>query len=95
VLHYAASAKELSPLPALAVERRPTITVNARPGATDRPMSRQARLLKNSKERRCRRWDGLTKKEEIGRLTRYLLSEATQYVTGQTFFSATKRAPQN
>jgi hypothetical protein len=35
--------------------------------------------------------DGLTKKEEIVGLTRYLLSDATKYVTGQTFFLRTPK----
>jgi hypothetical protein len=35
--------------------------------------------------------DGLTKKEEIVGLTRYLLSDSTKYVTGQTFFLRTPK----
>jgi hypothetical protein len=35
--------------------------------------------------------DGLTQKDEIVGLVRYLLSDATRFVTGQTFFLRTPR----
>lgn len=70
------------------------ITVNAiAPGATDTPMSRSGSTREEFEKREAipPLMDGLTKKEEIVGLIRYLLSEATKYVTGQTFFLRTPK----
>ncbi len=88
--HYAASkAGVIAFTKSLAVELAPyDITVNAIcPGATDTPMSRAGSTPEEFKKREAvpPLMDGLTRKEEIVGLIRYLLSDATQYVTGQTF----------
>ena len=79
----------------LAMELAPhDITVNCIcPGATDTPMSRSGSTADEFKKREevPPLLDGLTKKEEIVGLTRYLLSDATRYVTGQTFFLRTPK----
>ena len=94
--HYAASkAGIIAFTKSLAVELAPyDITVNALcPGATDTPMSRAGSTPEEFKKREevPPLLDGLTKKEEIVGLTRYLLSDATKYVTGQTFFLRTPK----
>jgi NAD(P)-dependent dehydrogenase (short-subunit alcohol dehydrogenase family) len=94
--HYAASkAGIIAFTKSLAVELAPyDITVNAVcPGATDTPMSRSGSTPEEFKKREAvpPLLDGLTKKEEIVGLTRYLLSDATRYVTGQTFFLRTPK----
>ena len=94
--HYAASkAGIIAFTKSLAVELAPyDITVNAIcPGATDTPMSRAGSTAEEFKKREeiPPLLDGLTKKEEIVGLTRYLLSDATKYVTGQTFFLRTPK----
>jgi NAD(P)-dependent dehydrogenase (short-subunit alcohol dehydrogenase family) len=94
--HYAASkAGIIAFTKSLAVELAPyEITVNAiAPGATDTPMSRSGSTPEEFKKREAipALLNGLTKKEEIVGLIRYLLSDATRYVTGQTFFLRTPK----
>jgi 3-oxoacyl-[acyl-carrier protein] reductase len=94
--HYAASkAGIIAFTKSLAVELATyEITVNAiAPGATDTPMSRSGSTREEFEKREAipPLMDGLTKKEEIVGLIRYLLSEATKYVTGQTFFLRTPK----
>jgi NAD(P)-dependent dehydrogenase (short-subunit alcohol dehydrogenase family) len=94
--HYAASkAGIIAFTKSLAVELAPyEITVNAiAPGATDTPMSRSGSTPDEFKKREAipPLLNGLTKKEEIVGLIRYLLSDATRYVTGQTFFLRTPK----
>ena len=94
--HYAASkAGIIAFTKSLAVELAPyDITVNAIcPGATDTPMSRAGSTADEFKKREAipPLMDGLTKKEEIVGLVRYLLSDATGFVTGQTFFLRTPK----
>jgi NAD(P)-dependent dehydrogenase (short-subunit alcohol dehydrogenase family) len=94
--HYAASkAGVIAFTKSLAMELAPhNITVNAiAPGATDTPMSRSGSTPEEFKKREAvpPLMDGLTTKEEIVGLIRYLLSDATRYVTGQTFFLRTPR----
>ncbi len=94
--HYAASkAGVIAFTKSLAVELAPyDITVNAIcPGATDTPMSRAGSTPEEFKKREAvpPLMDGLTRKEEIVGLIRYLLSDATQYVTGQIFFLRTPK----
>ena len=70
------------------------ITVNAVcPGATDTPMSRIGFTAEQFKKREevPPLLDGLTQKDEIVGLVKYLLSDATRFVTGQTFFLRTPR----
>ncbi|HWO41128.1 MAG TPA: SDR family NAD(P)-dependent oxidoreductase [Candidatus Eisenbacteria bacterium] len=94
--HYAASkAGVIAFTKSLALELAPhEINVNAiAPGATDTPMSRAGSTPEEFKKREAISpfMNGLTKKEEIVGLIRYLLSDATKYVTGQTFFLRTPR----
>ena len=94
--HYAASkAGIIAFTKSLAMELAPyEINVNAiAPGATDTPMSRAGSTPEEFKKREAISpfMNGLTKKEEIVGLIRYLLSDATKYVTGQTFFLRTPR----
>jgi NAD(P)-dependent dehydrogenase (short-subunit alcohol dehydrogenase family) len=94
--HYAASkAGIIAFTKSLAAELAPyEITVNAIcPGATDTPMSRAGSTEDEFKKREAipPLMDGLTKKEEITGLVRYLLSDATKFVTGQTFFLRTPK----
>jgi NAD(P)-dependent dehydrogenase (short-subunit alcohol dehydrogenase family) len=94
--HYAASkAGVIAFTKSLAAELAPyDITVNAIcPGATDTPMSRAGSTPEEFKKREAvpPLMDGLTRKEEIVGLIRYLLSDATKYVTGQTFFLRTPK----
>jgi NAD(P)-dependent dehydrogenase (short-subunit alcohol dehydrogenase family) len=94
--HYAASkAGVIAFTKSLAVELAPfDIPVNAIcPGATDTPMSRAGSTPEEFKKREevPPLMDGLTKKEEIVGLIRYLLSDAARHVTGQTFFLRTPK----
>jgi NAD(P)-dependent dehydrogenase (short-subunit alcohol dehydrogenase family) len=94
--HYAASkAGIIAFTKSLAMELASyDITVNAIcPGATDTPMSRAGSTPEEFRKREAipPLLDGLTKKEEIVGLVRYLLSDATKYVTGQTFFLRTPK----
>lgn len=94
--HYAASkAGIIAFTKSLADELAPyDITVNAIcPGATDTPMSRAGSTADEFKKREVipPLMDGLTKKEEIVGLVRYLLSDATRFVTRQTFFLRTPK----
>ncbi len=94
--HYAASkAGVIAFTKSLAVELAPyNITVNAVcPGATDTPMSRAGITPVEFKKREeiPPLMDGLTRKDEIVGLVRYLLSDATRFVTGQTFFLRTPK----
>ncbi len=94
--HYAASkAGVIAFTKSLAVELAPyDITVNAIcPGATDTPMSRAGSTPEEFKKREAvpPLMDGLTRKDEIVGLIRYLLSDATKYVTGQTIFLRTPK----
>src|SRR6185436_11212750 len=94
--HYAASkAGVIAFTKSLAVELAPNnITVNCVcPGATDTPMSRIGYTDEQFKKREeiPPLLDGLTQKFEIVGLVRYLLSDATKFVTGQTFFLRTPK----
>jgi NAD(P)-dependent dehydrogenase (short-subunit alcohol dehydrogenase family) len=94
--HYAASkAGVIAFTKSLAMELAPyDITVNAVcPGATDTPMSRIGFTAEQFAKRQevPPLLDGLTQKDEIVGLVRYLLSDATRFVTGQTFFLRTPR----
>lgn len=94
--HYAASkAGVIAFTKSLAGELAPyDITVNAIcPGATDTPMSRAGSTPEEFKKRQevPPLMDGLTQMEEIVGLIRYLLSDATKYITGQTFFLRTPK----
>jgi len=94
--HYAASkAGVIAFTKSLAVELAPhNITVNCVcPGATDTPMSRIGYTSEQFKTREGipPLMDGLTQKFEIVGLVRYLLSDATKFVTGQTFFLRTPK----
>ena len=94
--HYSASkAGVIAFTKSLAMELAPyNVLVNAiAPGATDTPMARG-----RSSEDECKKREavpplmgGLTRKEEIVGLVRYLLSEPARYITGQTFFLRTPR----
>ena len=94
--HYAASkAGIIAFSKSLAAELAPyDITVNAIcPGATDTAMSRAGSTADEFKKREAipPLMDGLTRKDEIVGLVRYLLSDATRFVTGQTFFLRTPK----
>ncbi|HXG52673.1 MAG TPA: SDR family NAD(P)-dependent oxidoreductase [candidate division Zixibacteria bacterium] len=94
--HYAASkAGVIALTKSLAMELAPHgVTVNCIcPGATDTPMSRAGSTPEEFKKRQevPPLMNGLTTKEEINGLIRYLLSDATRFVTGQTFFLRTPR----
>ncbi len=94
--HYAASkAGVIAFTKSLAMELAPySVLVNAiAPGATDTPMARGRSTEEEWKKREAvpALMGGLTKKEEIVGLIRYLLSEPAQYITGQTFFLRTPR----
>jgi len=94
--HYAASkAGVIAFTKSLAVELAPdNITVNCVcPGATDTPMSRIGFTPEQFKKREeiPPLMDGLTHKFEIVGLVRYLLSDATKFVMGQTFFLHTPK----
>ena len=94
--HYAASkAGVIAFTKSLAVElAADNITVNCVcPGATDTPMSRIGYTPEQFKKREevPPLMDGLTHKFEIVGLVSYLLSDATKFVTGQTFFLRTPK----
>jgi NAD(P)-dependent dehydrogenase (short-subunit alcohol dehydrogenase family) len=94
--HYAASkAGVIAFTKSLAMELAPyDVNVNCIcPGATDTPMARAGSTPEEFKKREAvpPLMDGLTRKEEIVGLVRYLLSDATKYVTGQTFFLRTPK----
>ncbi|MGH7826181.1 MAG: SDR family NAD(P)-dependent oxidoreductase [Candidatus Binatia bacterium] len=94
--HYAASkAGIIAFTKSLAVELASyDITVNAIcPGATDTPMSRAGSTPDEFKKREAvpPLMDGLTRKEEIVGLVRYLLSEPARFITGQTFLLRTPK----
>ena len=94
--HYAASkAGVIAFTKSLSMELAPyNITVNAVcPGATDTPMSRIGFTPEQFKKREevPPLLDGLTQKDEIVGLVRYLLSHATRFVTGQIFFLRTPK----
>ena len=94
--HYAASkAGVIGFTKSLAMELAPyNILVNAiAPGATDTPMARGRSTEEEWQKREAvpPLMGGLTKKEEIVGLIRYLLSEPAKYITGQTFFLRTPR----
>ncbi len=94
--HYAASkAGVIAFTKSLALELAPyNVCVNAiAPGRTDTPMSRAGYTEEEWKKHETVSplMGGLTKKEEIVGLIRYLLSEPAQYLTGQTFFLRTPK----
>jgi NAD(P)-dependent dehydrogenase (short-subunit alcohol dehydrogenase family) len=94
--HYAASkAGVIAFTKSLAAElAEHNITVNCVcPGATDTPMSRIGYTPEQFKKREAipPLMDGLTHKFEIVGLVRFLLSDATKYVTGQTYFLRTPK----
>ena len=94
--HYAASkAGVIAFTKSLAAElAADNITVNCVcPGATDTPMSRIGYTEEQFQKREeiPPLMDGLTHKFEIVGLVRYLLSDATKFVTGQTFFLRTPK----
>ena len=94
--HYAASkAGVIAFTKSLAKELAPSnVLVNAiAPGAADTPMARSGSTPEEWKRREAVPpvMGGLTKKEEIVGLIRYLLSDAARYITGQTFFLRTPR----
>jgi NAD(P)-dependent dehydrogenase (short-subunit alcohol dehydrogenase family) len=94
--HYAASkAGVIAFTKSLAAElAEHNITVNCVcPGATDTPMSRIGYTPDEFKKREAipPLMDGLTQKFEIVGLVRFLLSDATKYVTGQTYFLRTPK----
>jgi NAD(P)-dependent dehydrogenase (short-subunit alcohol dehydrogenase family) len=70
------------------------VVVNAiAPGATDTAMARAGSTEEEWKKREAvpPLMGGLTTKEEIVGLIRYLLSEPAKYITGQTFLLRTPR----
>lgn len=94
--HYAASkAGVIAFVKSLAAEVAPhDVVVNAiAPGATDTAMSRAGSTEEEWKKREAvpPLMGGLTTKEEIVGLIRYLLSEPARYITGQTFLLRTPR----
>ncbi len=94
--HYAASkAGVIAFVKSLAAELAPRdVLVNAiAPGATDTAMSRSGSTADEWKKREAvpPLMGGLTTKEEIVGLVRYLLSDPAQYITGQTFFLRTAK----
>lgn len=94
--HYSASkAGVIAFTKSLAMELAANnITVNCVcPGATDTPMSRIGYSEEQFKKRAevPPLMDGLTHKFEIVGLVRYLLSDASKYITGQTFFLRTPK----
>jgi NAD(P)-dependent dehydrogenase (short-subunit alcohol dehydrogenase family) len=94
--HYAASkAGVIAFVKSLAAELAPQdVVVNAiAPGATDTAMARAGSTEEEWKKREAvpPLMGGLTTKEEIVGLIRYLLSEPAKYITGQTFLLRTPR----
>lgn len=94
--HYAASkAGVINFTQSLAMELAPfNVTVNAiAPGATDTAMARAGSTEDEWKQREAvpPLMGGLTNKDEIVGLIRYLISEPARHVTGQTFRLRTPR----
>jgi NAD(P)-dependent dehydrogenase (short-subunit alcohol dehydrogenase family) len=94
--HYAASkAGVIAFVKSFAVELAPhDVAINAiAPGATDTAMARAGSTEEEWRKRAAvpPLMGGLTTKEEIAGLTRYLLSEPAKYITGQTFFLRTPK----
>jgi 3-oxoacyl-[acyl-carrier protein] reductase len=94
--HYAASkAGVINFTQSLAMELAPfNVTVNAiAPGATDTRMARSGSTEEEWEKREAVAplMGGLTKKDEIVGLIRYLISEPARYITGQTFRLRTPR----
>lgn len=94
--HYSASkAGVIAFTKSLAMELAPhNITVNAVcPGATDTPMSRIGFTEEQFKKREeiPPLLDGLTQKDEIVGLVRYLLSHPARFITGQVYFLRTPK----
>jgi 3-oxoacyl-[acyl-carrier protein] reductase len=94
--HYAASkAGVIAFVKSLAVELAPdNVIVNAiAPGATDTAMSRAGSTEEEWEKRAAvpPLSGGLTTKEEIVGLVRYLLSEPAKYITGQIFLLRTPK----
>jgi NAD(P)-dependent dehydrogenase (short-subunit alcohol dehydrogenase family) len=92
--HYAASkGGVIAFVKSLALELAPEgVAVNAiAPGATDTPMSRAGSTEEDWKKRAAvpALMGGLTDKEEIIGLVRYLLSDSAKSITGQTFLLRT------
>lgn len=92
--HYAASkAGVIAFTKSLAMELAPyNITANAiAPGQTDTPMARAGSTEEEWKKRQAipPLMGGLTQKEEIVGIIRYLLSEPAKHLTGQTFLLRT------
>lgn len=92
--HYAASkGGVIAFVKSLALELAPEgVAVNAiAPGATDTPMSRAGSTEEEWKKRAAvpPMMGGLTDKEEIIGLVRYLLSDSAKSITGQTFLLRT------
>lgn len=94
--HYAASkAGVIAFVKSFAVELAThNVLINAvAPGATDTAMARSGSTEEEWRKRAAvpALMGGLTTKEEIVGLVRYLLSEPAKYITGQTFFLRTPR----
>ncbi|HWP57582.1 MAG TPA: SDR family NAD(P)-dependent oxidoreductase [Candidatus Acidoferrales bacterium] len=94
--HYAASkAGVIAFTKSLAQELAPyNVTANTiAPGATDTPMARGRSSEEEWKKREAvpPLMGGLTQKDEIVGLIRYLLSEPARFITGQTFLLRTPR----
>jgi len=92
--HYAASkAGVIALVKSFAKELAPDgVAINAiAPGATDTPMSRSGSTEDEWKKRAAvpPMMGGLTDKEEIVGLVRFLLSDAARYITGQTYLLRT------
>ena len=92
--HYAASkAGVIAFTKSLAMELAPSnVSVNAiAPGPTDTPMTRAGSTEEEWKKREAvpPLMGGLTRKDEIVGLIRYLLSDPARYLTGQTFLLRT------
>ena len=94
--HYAASkGAVIAFVKSFAEELAPHgIAINAiAPGATDTPMSRAGSTEEEWKKRAAvpPMMGGLTDKEEIVGLVRYLLSDSAKYLTGQTYLLRTPK----
>lgn len=94
--HYAASkGAVIAFVKSFAEELAPHgVAINAiAPGATDTPMSRAGSTEEDWKKRAAvpPMMGGLTDKEEIVGLVRYLLSDSAKYLTGQTYLLRTPK----